>query len=367
MVTISLCMIVKNEEEVLARCLDSAADLVDEIIIVDTGSADKTTEIARQYTDKVYSFAWIDDFAAARNFSFSKATMQYCMWLDADDVLEEEARKLLRELKQELSPSVDVVMMKYHTAFDESGNPLFSYYRERLLKNSPLYRWAGAVHEAITPCGDVIYSDIAVSHKKTGRSDPDRNLRIFEKMIADGGVLQPREQFYYARELYYHQRYTEAEEVLNDFLAASAGWVENKIEACRFLALCRRETGRTEEALPALLNSLQYDVPRAEVCCDIGLLFMDKQMYRAAIFWYETALSRERNDSSGGFVLPDCYGFIPCMQLCVCYDKLGEYKQAEQYNEMAGRIKPQDPGYLYNKQYFRTRAQSAECGAEILP
>ena len=79
MITISLCMIVKDEEDVLARCLESAADTADEIIIVDTGSADATKEIARRYTDKVYDFAWTDDFSAARNFSFSKAEMEYCM------------------------------------------------------------------------------------------------------------------------------------------------------------------------------------------------------------------------------------------------------------------------------------------------
>ncbi len=356
MITISLCMIVKNEEKVLARCLDSAADLADEIIIADTGSTDKTAEIARRYTDKVYSFAWIDDFAAARNFSFDKATMQYCMWLDADDVLEDDARERLRELKLTLSPSTDVVMMKYHTAFDKDGTPLFSYYRERLLKNCPAYRWAGAVHEAITPCGEVVYSDIAVSHKKIGSGDPDRNLRIFEKLLKEGQTLGPREQFYYARELYYHKRYQDAEQAFETFLAMPNGWVENQIEACRFRAFCHMETGQDEKALDALLSSLKYDAPRAEICCDIGLHFMKKQMYRAAIFWYETALSRERNDANGGFVLPDCYGFIPCMQLCVCYDRLNNPKQAEQYNEMAGRIKPESPEYLYNKQYFKQKA-----------
>ena len=67
-------MIVKNEEMHLARCLDSIAKLVDEIIIVDTGSADRTKEIASQYTPNVYSYPWKDDFSAARNYSFSKAT-----------------------------------------------------------------------------------------------------------------------------------------------------------------------------------------------------------------------------------------------------------------------------------------------------
>lgn len=90
MATLSLCMIVKNEEDVLARCLESARAAADEIIIVDTGSSDQTRRIARQFTEKVYDFEWIDDFAAARNFSFSKATMDYCLWLDADDILRAE-------------------------------------------------------------------------------------------------------------------------------------------------------------------------------------------------------------------------------------------------------------------------------------
>ena len=75
MPTISLCMIVKNEEMHIARCLDSVAELVDEIIIVDTGSTDRTAEIASGYTSKVCSYTWGDDFSAARNDSFSRASM----------------------------------------------------------------------------------------------------------------------------------------------------------------------------------------------------------------------------------------------------------------------------------------------------
>ena len=87
MPTISLCMIVKNEELNIARCLDSVVELVDELIIVDTGSVDRTVEIASNYTSKVYSYLWKDDFSDARNYSFSKASMDYCMWMDADDIL----------------------------------------------------------------------------------------------------------------------------------------------------------------------------------------------------------------------------------------------------------------------------------------
>ena len=87
MVSVSLCMIVKNEEDVLERCLESAAGLADEIIIVDTGSTDRTKEIAAHFTPRIIDFLWRDDFAAARNESFAHASMDYCLWLDADDVL----------------------------------------------------------------------------------------------------------------------------------------------------------------------------------------------------------------------------------------------------------------------------------------
>lgn len=96
MITISLCMIVKNEERLLARCLDSVADLMDEIIIVDTGSTDQTKEIAARYTDKIYDFEWVQDFSAARNFAFSKATKEYIYSADADEVLDEENREVFR-------------------------------------------------------------------------------------------------------------------------------------------------------------------------------------------------------------------------------------------------------------------------------
>lgn len=82
MVTISLCMIVRNEEAVLERCLHSVCNVVDEIILVDTGSEDRTKEIARSYTDRIYDFAWSDDFAAARNFPFPKRRWTTaCGWM----------------------------------------------------------------------------------------------------------------------------------------------------------------------------------------------------------------------------------------------------------------------------------------------
>lgn len=299
MPTISLCMIVKNEEMHIARCLDSVAELVDEIIVVDTGSADRTVEIVSNYTAKVYSYLWKDDFADARNYSFSKASMDYCMWMDADDILEKAEKNKFLQLKQTLSPDVDMVMMKYNTSFDEAGRPSFSYFRERWIRNCAQYRWIGAVHEVIPPGGSIVYSDIAVSHKKINAGDPDRNLNIYRKALAKGTLLEPRQQYYYGRELYYHKQYEEAVSVLEQFLLSQEGWIENKIEACSVCASCYYQLGREQSALSTLLRSMSFDLPRAELCCEIGKYFLEHGNYHVAIYWYEAARNLPKNEYAG--------------------------------------------------------------------
>ena len=352
MSSISLCMIVKNEADTLPRCLESVKGVVDEIVIVDTGSNDGTAAIASQYTDKVFSFSWVDDFSAARNFAFEQASMDYCMWLDADDVILEADREALVTLKRTQLPEADVVMLPYHIAFDCQGRPTFSYYRERIIRRGPHCRFQGAVHEAVAPWGNVVYGEAAVTHQKTRAGDPDRNLRIFEGMLARGASLSPREQFYYARELYYHQQYQEAISVFECFLDEGQGWIENEIDACRVLADCYDALGRRREAFRALLESFAFGPPRAETCCALGLRFLQTENYCSAVYWYELALTLPRPDRAGAFVTPDCYGYLPCIQLAVCWYHLGDTEKARLYNDRAGIYKPEDPSYLYNRVFF---------------
>lgn len=356
MITISVCMIVKNEEDVLDRCLQAVRQFADEIIIADTGSSDRTKEIAGRYTRQVHDIPWTEDFAAARNAAFDKATMDYCMWLDADDVVDRENIEKLNRLKETLSPEVDMVKMRYHTGFDAQGTVTFSYYRERLVRRAAKFRWVGAVHEVIPPSGRVIHSEIAILHKKIHPSDGDRNLRIYQHQIQQGVILSPRDQFYYARELFYHNQLQEAVEILETFLDSGMGWVENNIEGCKLLAQCYQKQEKQHKALEALFRSFCFDRPRAELCCQIGDLLFTQGQIQSAVYWYQVALKQTRNDSSGAFVQPDCYDYHPYIQLCLCYDRLGDHQKANAYNEKAGRIKPGSKAYLYNKSYFEKRA-----------
>lgn len=352
MMTVSLCMIVKNEEDVLARCLESVKDIMDEIIIVDTGSQDRTKEIAAEFTDRVYDFEWIDDFAAARNFAFSKAKMDYTIWLDADDIMLPADQKAFAELKQTLSQDTDAVKMRYHVGFDQAGNPTYSFFRERLVRTEKKFRWVGAIHETIAISGNIIYSEIAVCHKKLAVKDAMRNLRIYEKQIAKGNKLCPRDQFYYARELTYHDRDLEAVPILENLLTKNEAWIENQLEACRLLGQCYHRMENERMRVYSLVRSFDLDAPRAEICCDLGDSFFDRQQYETAIFWYETALTRKRQDASGGFVSPDCYGFYPHIQLCVCYSRMGNNKKANTHNEKAGKFKPESIAVQSNRKFF---------------
>lgn len=356
MATISLCMIVKNEEDCLARCLDSVFGIVDEIIIVDTASDDQTLEIAKKYTDKVYHFDWIDNFSAARNFSFSKASCEYCMWLDADDFLTSSDAEKLSALKDTLPHDTDIVMLPYNIAFDRYGNPVFSYYRERIVKNNSLYKWSGRVHEAIVPVGNVIYSNAAITHKKLKPHDANRNLAIYEKMLSENVKFTPRDSFYYGRELYFHKRFDEAISVFNNFLSDENAWTENKIDACRIIAECYLEKDDTLSALSALLRSLIFSDPRAEICCLVGDILIQGNSLSEAVFWYNAALNDNSDLKSGAFINPDCRGYIPAIQLCVCHDKLGNRQKAVEYNELALSFKPQSEAALSNKKYFERKA-----------
>ena len=120
--SISLCMIVKDEESRLPACLGCVADLVGEIIVVDTGSTDNTREVARHCGAEVHEFSWCDDFAAARNQSLHHATGDWIFWLDADDRIDEANRLHLRSLFANL-PDENVAYLMHYVALND-GTPV---------------------------------------------------------------------------------------------------------------------------------------------------------------------------------------------------------------------------------------------------
>lgn len=348
-------MIVKDEEAVLERCLRCAVRFADELIIVDTGSSDKTKQIAAAYTKHVYDMVWENDFSKARNFSFEKASCDYCMWLDGDDTLQEKDIQALKRLKQTLPADVSVVMMNYHTAFDEAGKPVFSYYRERMVRRSDGLRWEGRIHETLPLLGKLYYSDIAIEHHKpkSRRKDTDRNLRIYEEMREKKELFGARDFYYYGRELYDHQRYEDAIHMFQHVLNDATAWKEYKIGACELLAYSYMTMKKKEQAIESFMKSFLYDEPRGEACCGIGDCFLQKKAYLQAVWWYERAEQCRLKETSGAFIRKDCYDFLPALQLCVCWWYLGEKEKALQYHKKAKALRPKHPSVLQNERFFK--------------
>jgi glycosyltransferase involved in cell wall biosynthesis/predicted Zn-dependent protease len=147
-VRISLCMIVKDEEEMLGDCLASARDGVDEMVIVDTGSTDRTIEIAESYGAKILHFPWNGSFSDARNHGLEQATGTHVLWLDADERLEEGDALRLRELAAQPYREAHWLVETNYTGQDEVGMAA-THLALRLWRNRPHYRFQGAIHEQI--------------------------------------------------------------------------------------------------------------------------------------------------------------------------------------------------------------------------
>ncbi|MEF2248476.1 MULTISPECIES: glycosyltransferase [unclassified Paenibacillus] len=356
MITISLCMIVKNEEESLGRCLASVKEAMDEIIIADTGSTDRTKEIAESFGAKVYDFPWIDDFGAARNFSFSKATQKFIMWLDADDVLGDEDLQGLLALKQQKPFDYDSVTMNYVLTVDQKGNPVYSLRRNRLVRRSCGFQWHGPVHEYLAVSGSVYNSDIAVRHRKE-RTHTDRNLQIYLKRKEKGENFSPRDQYYFANELRDNGRYAEAIDMYEQFLNTRLGWVEDEIGACMKQAFCYGQLMQREKQMQALFRTLVYDLPRAEFCCQLGNVFMESGRWQQAIHWFRQATLLEVPAHLLSPIDHASWTWLPHLQLTVCYDRIGDRERALAHHEETKKLNPEHPSVKFNENYFNNLAQ----------
>ena len=361
--TISLCMIVKNEAAVLGRLLDCVDGIFDEIVIADTGSTDATPRIAASHGAAVFSVPWTDDFSAARNASLEKATGDYLFWLDADDVIDEENRKKLLALKENLPPETDMVMLPYAAAFDGAGRPSFVYYRERLFRNHAGFRFRGFVHECVEPRGKVIGGDAMIFHKppENKKKDPRRNLALYEKHLSRGGRFTAREQYYYGRELYDNGENDRAVFALTAFLGRRDGDGADKAGAARLLYALYKDVDR-EKALVFLASALVYDAVSPEILCLLGDERQKDGAIDEAVFWYEAAAGCPARTGFTGFTVSGYADYYPLMQLVVCYERLGLREKALVCHERAKALRPESAEVQFNEAYFAGDGEKADTG-----
>ena len=216
--TLSVCMIVKNEEEFLADCLKSVAPVADQIVVVDTGSTDRTVEIARSFDAQVYPFEWCDDFSAARNASIEHATGDWILWLDADERLRPESIPVLKKLlRAETKPTAYIVQI-WNRMADGKNYKLSTAHR--LFTNHKGIRFHGRIHEQIAYSvaqlkGTERESAVVLEHLGYGlppekrEKKNQRNLRLLQKMVAE----QPKNAYAHytlAQQFHICRRFEEA-------------------------------------------------------------------------------------------------------------------------------------------------------------
>ena len=192
---VSLCMIAKNEAANLPACLGSVAGLVDEIVVVDTGSTDNTREVAARLGARVFDFAWVDDFAAARNESLRRATGAWIFWLDGDEWLDEPNQQRFRELRDNLKEENAAYVMTQQSVSDPATGETSVFTQVRLFRNHPSLRWRYRVHEQILPALEeagarIAWTDVVIQH--AGYEEPvlyrrkqERNLRLLKLQDAE--------------------------------------------------------------------------------------------------------------------------------------------------------------------------------------
>ena len=300
---ISLCMIVKNEGQTLSRCLDSVLSIVDEIIVVDTGSTDSTCEIAHQYGANLHHFPWNDNFSDARNASLELAQGDWILFLDADEELSPDSREILIRLIE--NETIEGYFVKIMNHLGKEGwietVPDLVF---RLFRNKKEYRFRGAIHEQIA---DVILEknskaryqvaeDLIIIHHGyldeviEEKDKKYRNLKLIEKELQ----LNPNNrllQFHCGVELFRAERYAEAATVL---IQSATDIDPNTIylpKLIRYIVMAQQSSDQLHEALNSATLGLKLFPNYADLYYYTGLILLDLKHYSQARNAFLQALS----------------------------------------------------------------------------
>jgi glycosyltransferase involved in cell wall biosynthesis len=346
--SISLALIAKNEEKNLPRLLKSVDGCFDEIILVDTGSTDKTKEIGVSHGCKVYDFTWVDDFSAARNFAFSKTTKDFVMWLDCDDALANKENFI--QWRDYAMAHADYWLATYHYAVDKDQNPIISFVRERVFRKSIEPTWRYALHEGVIAkhgWSTNYATPWSVKHlrdEEDVKADRSRNIRLIEKII-NGGDVDGRMQFYYGKELYEIGRHQEAitafekavqmpTEPHDKLLAFQYGGYSAMAAFDQLKPEFQEDKSKFfNKALDFAHQGMRLEPNRAEFHVMIGDAYVRIGNLQAAIPYFAAAKSCIKNFNTpyegAIYSFRNLYGEAPSVQLAKIYAHLGLLEKAK--------------------------------------
>lgn len=333
---LALVMIVRNEGRRLSACLDSAKDAVDEIIIVDTGSTDNTVSIARQYTQRVYSYQWQDDFAAARNFALSLTTCEWVLSLDADEVLSNTSgiRSLIT------NSDYTAFYLPLHALKNEDNMLEYDRFMVlRLFRSN--YRFHGSIHEFIkvdppaaigqSQLPVIVHIPISTDERHHRRN---RNIRLLKNALKKNSA-DPCLHYYLGTEWLGLGRIDTGIGFFRQALNQLSFQQETfRTCAIRHLIHCYKSTGQLDEGLYLCLEESQNYPEYCDLFFDGGVLFELKEEYSIALKWFEEAVKLSEPPLSF-FHTDGTNSYLAYYHLGFCAEKLGLYKEAQHYYEEA--------------------------------
>ncbi len=309
---ISVCIIAKNEESVIGTCLSSVEFLADEIIVVDTGSSDRTVEIAGQYGAKIIHHKWNDDFSDARNTAIANATCRWILTLDCDEVIAEQDISTIKQLTT--ASGVDGYLLEQRNYVDQyvdGFKPCSGEYREeldysgyfpipivRLFRNHPSLCYTGRVHEQVSNItGDglnVVHADIPVHHygKVRGRNiiadKMTEYLKLGEKKVEDNPE-NPQAHYEYAMVAWQQGDSDTAASAFEKALELQEGDKRISVDAARFFS----ESGKFHKAREILESVLRRNERDLEALDALGFSYMSEQRYEEAVDAFSRALETD--------------------------------------------------------------------------
>lgn len=336
---LSIAMIVKDEEAVLRDCLDSVKEIADEIIIVDTGSADRTLEIAKDYTEKIYSCSWQGDFSMARNFAIEQCRCKWVLSLDADERLE-DPEGTLRELISSTAKEAFMLPLKNYTGPGCSAYTVIGVLR--LFRNLPQYRYIGRIHEQVGIANQetVGYSDKSViCHSYNGYYRRKEKYWRNIKMLTAQLVCEPENEvfikYYLGCERLGLGQYQQAYDCfLFAYEHLDKEQVHFRSSTVRGMVACLTAMGRFADALAVCMKETVEYPQYTDLYFDGGIALEQLEEYAIAARWFTAAVQAGTPPAlyqhSNG-----TESFLACYHLGHCCEQLGSCEEAAQWYEKA--------------------------------
>lgn len=354
---LSLCMIVKNEENDLPRCLDSVKDIVDEMIIVDTGSTDSTLDVIKSYDVKPYFFEWNDNFSDARNYSLDKATGDWILLMDADDELESEDKQSVLDLIKDSDADAYFFETICYVGENKGVNELKNL-NVRLIRNNKDYRFTGAIHEQIASNIDkikenakILTSPIRVYHygymdkNIEEKNKRERNIKILKKELES----DPKNTFlifsmgneYYALNDYNKalEYYKESYEKFNPNIGFSSTLVIR-------ISMSYEQLGLYKKALNMIEEGLRYYPKYTDLVYLKGCILNKLGRYTLAINCFYKCIVMGKPPAFQSFIV-GVEDYKSYYALSEIYFELGDYDQAYKYCIETLKVKPSSSRTFY--------------------